>query len=993
MSIKRYNEKRNFSATPEPAGKTVATSKRGALRFVAQKHRASHMHYDFRLELNGVLLSWAVPKGPSLNPDDKRLAMHVEDHPLDYRTFEGTIPEGNYGAGTVMVWDEGTYEADPELSKAENVRQLTADYRKGHLRFVMNGKKLRGRFSLVKMRGSNKYGNDDKAWLLVKADDESADRETPVADQDRSAVTGRTLEQIAADAGAVWESPRKTGSAKKSLAARIAEKQDKAAANASASAATASSPRRRGSSAVSSRGNGASGPKRKSGRGKNRDLAKEALALGGKLSKVPDVSSPQLATLVDAPFDREGWIFEIKWDGYRALGYHPKHDRHALVSRNGLSFDAKFHDIVDALDTLPCAAIVDGEICALDRQGRSSFERLQQHEDAPAELTYCLFDLLYVDGVDIRGLPLMQRKQLLKKLLADCDPRLQYSDHIETHGIDFFEAARSSELEGIIAKDAAATYHSQRTRHWLKIKLEKRQEFLIAGYTAPRRSRSDIGSLLLAYYERKNGKPTGRLRFAGHVGSGMDTETRAELKKKLDRLARKTSPFDERHPTNEPATWVKPELVCEVRFTEKTSDCQLRHPVFIALRTDKPPTEIFWDVAEPAQQAVAEAMQDDKRSDAVSRRRGKRAPAPKAKAKRAPTRRKAAARRPSHPTKTAKSPASDGKSPAVMFRTTLTETDERTARLEGASRYFREEAPVRERPGLPVRVGGVDVHISNPGRLYFPELKLTKLDVVDYYRSVAPLMLPYMKDRPFVLHRLLSGIVLGGYDVEEPELREWITTTSIRSGNGDELRYFVCQNEPTLIYLVNLGCIEMHAWNSRLGTLDRPDFMRFDLDPIDVPFARVVEVACAFHDLLTQVGVPSYCKTSGKRGLHVAVPLNASYDSATVRAVSAAIARAVHNQLPQLTSLEPGPSRSRRKVYIDVMRNDNDKTCVVPYSLRPVAQATVATPLHWGEVQRDLDPREFTFHTIHARIKRVGDPWKGMLTERADLRALQRYMR
>ncbi|HEY0961957.1 MAG TPA: non-homologous end-joining DNA ligase [Pseudomonadales bacterium] len=960
MSIKRYNEKRNFSATPEPAGKTVASSKTGALRFVVQKHRASHMHYDFRLELNGVLLSWAVPKGPSLNPDDKRLAMHVEDHPLDYRSFEGIIPEGNYGAGTVMVWDEGTYAADPALSKAENVKQLTADYKKGHLRFVMNGKKLSGRFSLVKMRGSNKYGNDDKAWLLVKADDESADRDTPVADQDRSAVTGRTLEQIASDAGAVWESPRKKSGSRARLATKLA---DKAAA---------------------------AKPAAKSKRGKTRNLAKEALALGGKLSKVPDISGPQLATLVDAPFDREGWIFEIKWDGYRALGYHPKHGKHVLVSRNGLSFDAKFHDIVDALDTLPCAAIVDGEICALDRQGRSSFGRLQQHEDAPAELTYCLFDLLYVDGVDIRGLPLLQRKQLLKKLLDDCDPRLQYSDHIETKGLDFFEAARNSELEGIIAKDAAATYHSQRTRHWLKIKLEKRQEFLIAGYTAPRRSRSDIGSLVLAYYERKDGKPTGRLRFAGHVGSGMDTATRAELKKKLDRLTRKTSPFDERHPTNEPATWVKPELVCEVRFTEKTADCQLRHPVFIALRTDKAPTEIFWDIEEPAQKAVAAAIKDDRRE------RSKRTPAPKAKAKRAPSRRKAAARRPTSPTKTAKPASSNGatKPQAVMYGAGLAEVRPHTAPpLDGVSRYFGEEAPVRERPGLPVLAGGVQVHISNPGRIYFPELQLTKLDVVDYYQSVAPLMLPYLKDRPFVLHRLLSGIVLSGFDVEDPELRDWITLTSVRGGTGEELRFFICQNEATLVYLVNLGCIEMHAWNSRLGSLDRPDFLRFDLDPLDVPFARAVDVARIFNALLTDAGVPNYCKTSGKRGLHVVVPLDAHYDSATVRATAAALAQVVHKELPELTSLERSPSRRRRMVYIDFQRNDGDKTCVVPYSLRPVAYGGVSTPLLWDEVQRDLDPREFTFHTIHARIERVGDPWKGVLTERADLRRLQRYLR
>lgn len=339
--------------------------------------------------------------------------------------------------------------------------------------------------------------------------------------------------------------------------------------------------------------------------------AEAALAAGGKLSGVPKIKGPQLATLVDAPFDKDGWVFEIKWDGYRALGYNPPHGRMGLVSRNGLSFDRKFATIAAALKTLPCSAVVDGEVVALDKNGRSSFAQLKQHEQDPADLTYCLFDLLYVDGVDVRELPLLTRKILLKLLLEGCDPRLRYSDHVETRGRDFFELAKQSQLEGIIAKDGAATYYAARTRHWLKAKVEKRQEFIVAGYTAPRRSRSDIGSLILAYNERKHGKPTGRLRFAGHVGSGMDAATRTELKKALDKIARKDSPFSEKHPTNEAATWVKPELVCEVRFTEKTEDCQLRHPVFIAMRTDKAAAEIFWDVAEPAQKAVAQAQQED----------------------------------------------------------------------------------------------------------------------------------------------------------------------------------------------------------------------------------------------------------------------------------------------------------------------------------------------------------------------------------------------
>lgn len=952
MSIKRYNEKRNFTDTPEPSGKVFTTPKSGGLKFVVQKHRASHLHYDFRLELNGVLLSWAVPKGPSLNPDDKRLAMHVEDHPMDYRTFEGIIPEGNYGAGTVMVWDEGTYAADPELSKAENIKQLNAGYKKGHLRFVMHGKKLQGAFSLIKMRGNNKYGSDEKAWLLVKSDDEAADREQPVADQDRSAVTGRSLEEIARDAGAVWESPKKkTGSAKTRLAGRIVEK---------ASVAE----------------KGIAKPAAPKGRKAARGLAKEALALGGKLSKVPDVRSPQLATLVDAPFDRDGWVFEIKWDGYRALGYHPKHDRVALVSRNGLSFDAKFGDIVAALDTLPCAAIVDGEVCALDSKGRSSFAKLQQHEDAPAELVYCLFDLLYVDGVDVRELPLLKRKALLKKLLQDCDPRLQYSDHIETAGRDFFALAQRNGLEGIIAKDAQASYHSTRTRHWLKIKVEQRQEFIIAGYTAPRRSRSDIGSLILAYYERKDGKSTGRLRFAGHVGSGMDTEMRAELKKKLGKLARKTSPFDVRTPTNEQATWAKPELVCEVRFTEKTSDCQLRHPVFIALRNDKPASAIFWDVAEPAQAAVKTALKEDRQE------RAKRA-APKAKAKRASSR-KAAAETPRTPTKTART-RSGARPPQLAKGGLGRDARVRDSARNGVAQYFGREAPVRR--GMVLKVGEWEVPVSQPQRVYYPDLNITKLDVINYYRGVAPLLLHYLRDRPIVVHHV-SRAALHTTDYMA-DLPDWVARSTAQPETAlDETLFVLCQNEATLVHLVNLGSLELHPWNSRVQSPDCADWMLFDLDPAEAPFEHVAETALGFHRVLAEAGVPHYCKTSGKRGLHVVVPLAAQYDSASVRTAAAATAERVHRLLPALTSLERSPSKRRHRVYIDYTRNSFGKTICAPYSLRPVEYAGVAAPLGWDELEAGIDPHDFTLDTMPERIARVGDLWSGLLDTGADLRAL-----
>lgn len=666
MSIERYNQKRDFAVTPEPAGKVHSSGKAGHLRFVVQKHEASHLHYDFRLELSGVLLSWAVPKGPSLNPEDKRLAMHVEDHPMDYRRFEGIIPKGNYGGGTVMVWDEGIYYAERGLSKTDNHKRLEEGYRKGKLTFFMEGSKLHGEFSLVRMRGKS---TEDKAWLLIKADDAGANRDSDIRDMNKSALSGRSMEEIAANAdAAVWTSkgastrsskvsakkaeapatktaraasktaakkPANTSSAGKRSAPAAAAKEapaDKIASKKSAvkktpagqtavkkppqknaavkKASTRKTPPTKASASKTTAKKPSAG--RKAPAKKSAGLADEALAFGGRPSTMPAIGGPQLATLVDAPFDREGWLFEIKWDGYRVLGFHPPHDGVSLLSRNGLSFDNRFASIHAALATLPYPAIVDGEVVVLDSAGKSSFAQLQQQEVSGAALVYYLFDLLWVDGVDIRELALTDRKQLLRRLLENCDSHLQYSDHVETRGTDFFAVAKQNQLEGIIAKDGSAAYYSRRTRHWLKIKIEQRQEFLIAGYTAPRRSRSDIGSLVLAYYERKNGKPTGRLRFAGHVGTGLDTQTRAQLKKRLDERVRKTPAFDAKVATNEPATWVEPELVCEVRFTEKTADCQLRHPVFIALRTDKPPEEIFWDVAENTEAAVPQSSETQK---------------------------------------------------------------------------------------------------------------------------------------------------------------------------------------------------------------------------------------------------------------------------------------------------------------------------------------------------------------------------------------------
>ncbi|MES2606136.1 MAG: non-homologous end-joining DNA ligase [Pseudomonadota bacterium] len=1006
MTIKRYNEKRHFDETPEPAGKTVDSAGKRPLRFVIQKHAASHLHYDFRLELNGVLLSWAVPKGPSLNPEDKRLAMHVEDHPIDYRSFEGTIPDGNYGAGTVMVWDEGTYCADPALSKADNVKQLNDGYKKGKLTFMLDGQKLQGEFSLVKMRGNDKYGDKDNAWLLVKADDANAVRDGDVREDDKSATTGRTLQEIAAGkkenakVKAKARAPAKKRAAKDSNATKPAKATKKVKASDSDEllheahephAAKKSTPAKALKSVDKERHSQTSA--------KKINFAEAALALGGKLARMPHVSGPQLATLVDEPFDKEDWLYEIKWDGYRALSYYPPQRTGSIISRNGLSFDRKFADIRTALDCLPCEAVIDGEIVVLDKEGRSSFSRLQQHEQDPADLTYYVFDLLYVDGVDIRDVPLLGRKQLLKQLVPNCYPKLQYSDHVVGHGLDFFEAARKSHLEGIIAKDGTAPYQTRRTRHWLKIKVEQRQEFLIAGYTAPRRSRSDIGSLVLAYYERVNGKSTGRLRFAGHVGTGMDTELRADLKEKLDKLERKTSPFDEPPATNERATWVKPELICEVRFTEKTPDCQLRHPVFVAMREDKKPNEIFWEVAEQvatkARDREAARQGGRKKAAAKSKTPASRTAKPMApvvpQKKVTPTKKSAAAKEPPAATNkpVADKKSAAGKQPAASGSAPPKHKAMANATTAQEPHTFSREAPARV--GTVLKIDKWEVPVSHPERIYFPQLKLTKLDVINYYRSVASVLLPYLKDRPFMLHRFPQGVGSDGfYQKDNPqELPEWVKTTTIHSeSTGEDNRYVLCQNEATLVYLANLGCLEMHTWHSRLRKLDKPDWMIFDLDPVDIGFGKVVEVAQAFHAIFEASKLPHYCKTSGKRGLHIAVPLGGKYDNDTVRDMALTIAELVHHELPAITSLERSPSKRLNRIYLDYLQNGHGKTLAAPYSLRAVDYAGVSTPLRWNEVTPKLDPRQFTVQTIIDRIRRVGDLWQGMLTEAIDLKKL-----
>jgi bifunctional non-homologous end joining protein LigD len=499
--LETYTKKRDFSKTPEPSGKQVRGSAK-RLRFVIQKHRATRLHYDFRLEADGVMPSWAVPKGPTLVAGERRLAMHVEDHPLDYRTFEGVIPKGQYGAGEVIVWDEGWYELAEGTDPATEIAH-------GKIKFILHGKKLHGMFSLVKIKP--KEGESGDPWLLIKDHDEFERKSYDIDDYPESVKTGTKIEAY-------------------------------------------------------------------------RDTSPKRAA--AKTDPVPKLKSVMLATLVDQPFDSDDWLFEIKWDGYRAICTIDAARRMTLLSRNGLDLLERFPDLAalaDAFVRVPI--VVDGEICALDSEGKSDFQRLQEHAEQQYALTYVAFDVIYADGRDLRKTPLEERKEILERNIED-ETIVLYSKHVLGKGKALFKQAQRNHLEGIIGKKRDSLYQERRTRDWVKIKAQFEQEFVIGGWTEPRGSRKGFGALLLGVYEGK------KLRYVGSVGTGFSAKLLAEMSKQLKGIERATSPFANDVDVREKTHWVKPQLVCEVRFAEWTRDELLRQPAFLGLRIDKKAGEV-----------------------------------------------------------------------------------------------------------------------------------------------------------------------------------------------------------------------------------------------------------------------------------------------------------------------------------------------------------------------------------------------------------------
>jgi bifunctional non-homologous end joining protein LigD len=759
-----YDKRRDPARTPEPFGRGQASD--GPPIFVVQRHAARRLHYDFRLERAGVLASWAVPKGVPLEVGQRHLAVHVEDHPLDYADFEGEIPKGQYGAGSVERWDAGTYE-------------LVEEKRDGGLTVRLYGARLDGVWSLVPAA----LGGDERNWLLVRKD----------------APTG----------------------------ARIAYR-------------------------------------------------------------------PMLATAAERPPRDEGWLFEVKLDGYRALAC-VRSGETVLRSRNGNDLTERFATVATAISAAARSpeCVLDGEICALDEAGRTSFSALQ---DGTGHLVYYAFDLLELDGEPVLERSTTERRQALAELVEP-SPTVRLSVAFED-GEALLEAASQQGLEGVIAKRRDARYApGRRSRDWLKVKTRVEQELVIGGFTAGRgRRSSSLGALVLGVYE------DGRLRWAGNVGTGFGEDEARRLREALAPLARDLSPFDPvpRMPRVRPddVVWVEPRLAAQVGFAEWTRQGRLRAPVYLGLRDDLDP-------------------------DAVR----------------------------------------------------------------------REQAPLPEE----VHRGSRTVRLTKLDKVFWPDEAITKGDLLAYYRGVARVLVPHLRGRPFTMKRYPDGWQGKHFFQKQApsHMPDWIRRApfpaSTRDGERRLIEYALVDDELALLWVVNMGCIDMHTWASRADRPDRPDWVMFDLDPSDdVGFAEVVETAALLRQVLELLELESFPKTSGSRGLHVLVPIARRHSHAVVREFAGVVAGALARAHPGLVTTE-WSKRKRRGVLVDANQNGPGKTTAAVYSVRPRAGAPVSTPLRWDEVGPSLDPLAFTMEAALDRVARYGDLFAGALAGRQSLtRALRR---
>jgi bifunctional non-homologous end joining protein LigD len=908
--LNEYRKKRHFEKTPEPSGKVHG---RGDRVFVVQKHAATRLHYDLRLEVDGVLKSWAVPKGPSMNPGDKRLAVQVEDHPFEYRKFEGSIPKGEYGGGEVIIWDEGTYAPEGDLSTRDQLA-------KGELKFQLHGEKLRGSFVLVRLR---RPGTKHE-WLLIKHRDSFADDKWDAEKHAESVVSGRTLEDIAEGRPASRER-------------RVVEPSEL--------------------------------------RG----------AVEAPMPKMPGGVRATLAELKEKAFSDPNWIFEIKWDGVRALA-EIKDGKTTLWARSGRDVTKEYPEFKDLAEKFRVTnAIVDGEIVTLDEDGRSNFQKLQNRLGVqnPSQklmqsvpLDYYAFDLMYADGYDLRKAPLVERKELLRRVLTG-NEKVHYSEHIEEKGEELFGAARAKGLEGIIGKIKDSTYSSTRTSSWLKLKIVQEVDAVIAGYTEGRGSRKYFGALVLGLYDGDE------LKFIGSVGTGFDEGTQKSIYDKLQKLRAAKSPFGKAPALREKVDWVEPELVARVKYANWTTDDHLRAPVFLSLRNDRTAKDCTFEDAKP--------------EPVENITRGKTPKEEPIKTKAGNTK---AIETAAPESDESDEPAHDESSTKKAARKANPKAQPRHSQSAGAASSktaadAEEELRTGRSEALDVESDGQRVHLTHLNKIYFAEVGLKKRDLLAYYYRMAKYILPFLKDRPMVLRRYPDGV--GGkafFQKEAPSfLPDWIGTATVDSEErGGEMQYILANTRAALLYLTNLGCIDHNPWSSRAESQDTPDWVFFDLDPTPgTPFSDVLYIAHEIYKMLKSIRLQCFLKTSGASGFHIFIPLEAKYTYEQTRTFAEVVGRLVAAENPKLTTFERTVSkRPKGHILIDALQNAGGKPLACAYSVRAEPKASVSTPLAAEELTKKVTPETWTLQNFDERIADVGDLWKDFWKKRQTLdRALE----
>lgn len=900
MSLEKYAEKRDFTKTAEP--KAGRSKDKEHLMFVIQKHDASRLHYDFRLEMDGVLKSWAVPKGPSTDPKTKRLAMMVEDHPFDYANFEGIIPQGEYGGGTVIVWDEGTYEPIEEIKgKKAQEKHLLQQLKAGSLKIKLHGEKLEGEYALVKTHGMGENG-----WLLIKHNDKFAST-NDITKEDESILSGKTIEQMEKTSEKVWqhgheedvEQPKK-GSKKKTLAKPAEEMVGENLAE---------------------------------GQVDTPVINTAELIKAAPKAAIPQNIQPMKATLVDEPFDDPDWLYEVKWDGYRAIASINK-GQVDLISRNNKTFNDKFYSIHNILQSWKMNVVLDGEILVLNDKGISDFGALQNwRSEADGELVFYVFDILWYEGKSLMGLPLIQRQAILHDILPTNDDHIRQSKVFNASGVDFFNAAERMGLEGIIAKKASSVYTADlRSREWLKIKVHQRQEVIITGFTKNEGTSKAFSALTLGVYDN------GTLKYVGKVGTGFNDKVQKEMMAQFKPLITDKSPFDVEPDVDKPSrfrpkrlgakpTWLKPELVCEVAYAEVTSDGVFRQASFKGMRMDKKAKDVVLETPKDTNETVKEADEETK---------------------------------PETHNEAVKPPKDKDR------KTLLNPTDETQVR----------------------KICGHELKFTHLSKVYWPEDNVTKRDMFNYYYRVAEYILPYLKDRPMSLNRFPNGIHGSSFYQKDVagKAPDWVKNTfPYTTSEGEHKEYLVGTDEAYLLWMASLGCIEMNPWFSRVQSPDNPDYCVIDLDPDKNTFDQVVAAALEVKKVLDAIDVPSYPKTSGSTGMHIYIPLSAKYSYDQSQMFAKLIVSLVHKQIPDYTSLERMVANRKGKMYLDFLQNRPGATIAGPYSLRPKVGATVSMPLTWDEVKPGLTMKDFTIFNSIDRLKETGDLFKGVLGKGIDL--------